>query len=344
MRLKILVAYDDPGGGLAVSSVVRRIAETREADLAVYSGKPSLKFLKGTDLKINELKSDLTFEEASAIIDREVPDILLTATGGGGAEQQLRNVAYKRNINSFVVLDFWKHYARRWMYADYEISKMKDIVFVMDENVKIEMISDGFPENQIVVTGHPYLELLFSEESYVSNSRAGFHSYLFLSQPSDTIGLKDYKKHPVEEIIKQLKKHSRSTGKNLLLYVKLHPLETISDELLKIVMECDGIGVRVFVVDAENDLNELLKMCNTVIGYNSIALFEAAASGKRVFSLDVVPMNDSLKIAMEGAGIEIVSPKEIAERLAEKKANRESGYQGLYSGATNNCINRIFSA
>lgn len=344
MRLKILVAYDDPGGGLAVSSVVRRIAETREADLAVYSGKPSLKFLKGTDLKINELKSDLTFEEASAIIDREVPDILLTATGGGGAEQQLRNVAYKRNINSFVVLDFWKHYARRWMYADYEISKMKDIIFVMDENVKIEMISDGFPENQIVVTGHPYLELLFSEESYVSNSRAGFHSYLFLSQPSDTIGLKDYKKHPVEEIIKQLKKHSRSTGKNLLLYVKLHPLETISDELLKIVMECDGIGVRVFVVDAENDLNELLKMCNTVIGYNSIALFEAEARGKRVFSLEVVPMNDSLKIAMEGAGIEIVKPGKIAERLADKKTSRRTRYQGLYSGATKSCINRIFSA
>lgn len=344
MRLKILVAYDDPGGGLAVSSVVRRIAETRKADLAVYSGKPSLKFLKGTDLKINELKSDLTFEEASAIIDREVPDILLTATGGGSAEQQLRNVANKRNINSFVVLDFWKHYARRWMYADYEIANMKDVVFVMDENVKIEMISDGFPENQIVVTGHPYLELLFSEESYVSNSRAGFHSYLFLSQPSDTIGLKDYKKHPVEEIIKQLKKHSKSTGKNLELYVKLHPLETVSAELLNIVTDNDGIEMRVFLMDARIDLYYLLRKCKTVIGYNSVALFEAAARGKRVFSLEVVPMNDSLKIAMEGAGIEIVKPGKIAERLADKKTSRRTGYQGLYSGATKNCINRIFSA
>ncbi len=344
MLLKILVAYDDPGGGLAVSSVVRRIAETRDADLSVYSGKPSLKFLKDTGFNINELKSDLTFEEASAIIEREVPDILLTATGGGSAEQQLRNVAHKRNISSFVVLDFWKHYARRWIYADYDIANMKDVVFVMDENAKIEMLSEGFPENQIVVTGHPYLEQLFSEDNYVANSRAGWNSCLFLSQPSDTIGLKDYKKHPVSDLIKELKKHSKSVGKELLLYVKLHPLETLSEELLKIVVDSDEIGVRVFLMGAEYHLNDLLKNCRTVIGYNSVALFEAASRGKRVFSLDIVPMNDSLKNAMTGAGIEIVRPRKIAERLADKKANRKSGYQGLYSGATENCINRMFSA
>ena len=88
----------------------------------------------------------------------------------------------------------------------------------------------------------------------------------------------------------------------------------------------------------------MLKNCRTVIGYNSIALFEAASKGKRVFSLDIVPMNDSLKNAMAVAGIEIVSPKKIAERLSDKKANRKSGYQGLYSGATEKSINRIFSA
>lgn len=343
MRMKLLAAYDDPGGGLAVTSVVRKIAETGQADVTAYSGKPSMKFLDGLGLAVNELKSDLTREGATAIIEKEKPDILLTATGGGTGEQELRNVANERHISSYVILDFWKHYVRRWKYADYDLAGMNDLVLVMDENARREMMRDGFPESRIVVTGHPYLERVFNDMIVTGDKTASEDSYLFLSQPSETIELRDYVVHPVVSVFAALKDYSKSVNKKITLYVKLHPLEKMSRELSDICNAADVSDAKLIFKGADDDFVGLAKECKTVIGYNSIALFEAAALGRRVLSLDVVPMNESLRTAMREAGIELIKPENFLNALMSYYSNQSVNVQNFHKGAIDNCIIQILS-
>ncbi|MBK6537757.1 MAG: hypothetical protein IPG09_08265 [Ignavibacteria bacterium] len=44
MRKKVLLAFDDPGGGLAVISVIEELIKIKELDLKIYSGRLSEKF------------------------------------------------------------------------------------------------------------------------------------------------------------------------------------------------------------------------------------------------------------------------------------------------------------
>ncbi len=342
--MKLLAAYDDPGGGLAVTSVVKKIAASSQVDIIAYAGKPSMEFLNGTGITAKVLKSDLTRLEADSIIENEKPDILLSSTSGGSGEQELRNVANEKQIFSFVVLDFWKHYVRRWKYADYEISEMNDRVLVMDENVKMEMIREGFPENRIYVTGHAYLDHVFNEAKPAGNEKVNEDSYLFLSQPSDTIELIYHDVHPVATVVAALKDYSKSVNRKITLYVKLHPLEKMSSELSEISNAVDGSDVNLIYRGADDDLYDLLSECRSVIGYNSIALFEAVALGNRVYSLDVVPMNESLRTAMKEAGIELIKPAELLSSLTSYSNFQSLKAQNFHSGAIDNCIGLILSA
>ncbi len=342
MRKKILAAFDDPGGGLAVMAVLKKIANEDKADVTVYAGDPGRKFVMNLFDDVKKLRSDLTRDEALNILDTERPDILLTATGGGKGEQELRNVADMKNLSSFVVLDFWKHYKRRWLYADYEIEQMKDFVFVPDENVRDEMIREGFPGDKIVASGQPYLDEIFNCDQNKLRNSPNSDSYLFLSQPSETIGLKGYSVHPVEAVLRVLNELQKNKNSKVTLYLKLHPLEKITDELSEIINSVNDTGVEVIFKDSDDDIKELINDCMTVIGYNSIALFEAAARGRRVLSLDIVPMENSLRAAMKSAGIEIIMQDNLPEALSTASLARHSIAPGFHKGSIDNIIRRIF--
>lgn len=340
-RPKILAAYDDPGGGLAVSAVLRKIIDKELAQTAVYSGSHSIEMMKNAAATVKPLKSGLSFSEAVDILQKEAPGILLTATGGGMGEQQLRNAARKSGIKSYVILDFWKHYARRWLYADHNISEINDIVLVPDDGVRKEMISEGFPEKNIIATGQPYIDLIFNHRVPEHQHSPQNDSFLFLSQPSETIGLNS-KPHPLENLIQVMSLVSKHKSEKPELYVKLHPLEELSSELRSIVEGCEGKSISIILAERECDLNSLMNKCPTVIGFNTIALFEARALGRRVISLDAVPMSSSLRAAMHGAGIIFSQCDEISLAKVLGSAPSVSPPENFHSGAIDNCINTIF--
>ena len=45
MQKKVLMAFDDPGGGLAVSSLIESL-QKEKIDIEIYTGKLSEKFLQ----------------------------------------------------------------------------------------------------------------------------------------------------------------------------------------------------------------------------------------------------------------------------------------------------------
>jgi hypothetical protein len=69
---------------------------------------------------------------------------------------------------------------------------------------KKEMEAENFKSDNLAVTGHPYLDRIFSErERHIdhSNQRNFTENILFLSQPLDIIGLKEYDIHPLEKFL-----------------------------------------------------------------------------------------------------------------------------------------------
>lgn len=328
MQKKVLLAFDDPGGGLAVSSLIGRLKAERKIIMSIYSGKLSEKFLEEMEIDFNRIDSNITSEIAENIISKVDPDILVTATGGGNAEQELRNIAYEKEIPSVVILDFWKDYSRRWLYATYPLEKMKDKVCVMDELTKKEMMEENFPEDKLIITGHPYLDKLFNHSYYKGMESKYLNNYLFLSQPLEIIGLKNYKVHPLKVLLNVLTKLAEEKKEKISLNIKFHPSEKHTSEINDLVSEYFSENLEINFTNENRTLKNLLEESNEVIGYSSIALFEARAMDKRVISLNVAPVKNSLTQSMKMAGIEIVSANENeilsslkAEHLPELKRN-----------------------
>lgn len=345
---KILLAFDDPGGGLVVSSLLDELKKIDTLEITVYSGKLSEKFLK--DFPFKKLSSDLTESESEQIINEINPDLIITATGGGRAEQELRNTAFRENIKSIVLIDFWKDYKRRWKFASYKLEEMKDKVCVMDELTKAEMISDGFPEDKLIVTGHTYLDKIFNSEESIETEklRKGILKeneidILFLSQPLNIIGVNDYNIHPLETFIQAISEMKEFEQKKINLKIKPHPIETELGEVNVLLEKFSIKKIEISITEVDEDLNKLIGEADIVIGYNTIAMFEARAKKKRTISLNVVPVKNSLMKAMETAGIEITkcSKEEIKNCLKLKKEIKSDSK--LFAGGIENCIKLIKS-
>ncbi len=343
MQKKILMAFDDPGGGLAVSSLIERL-QHEEIDLEIYSGKLSEKFLEKDKTVYNKIDSKITREDAAVIIDNVQPDLLITGTGGGNAEQELRNAAYKKNIKSIVILDFWKDYSRRWLYAAYSLAEMKDKICVMDEFTKEEMTGENFPCENIVVTGHPYLDEIFNHRKN-NSEQINFRKnhILFLSQPLQIIGLKDYKIHPLKTLLESLIRLTSENNSEYTLKIKLHPSEEMTTEIEDLKRSYDSKYLRINFADKSSSLEEQILESEIIAGYNTIAMFESRAMNRRTVSLKVAPVRKSLSIAMETAGIEIINADE--ESIIECLKNSKSGSyrKGIFKGGIDNCVKLILS-
>jgi hypothetical protein len=345
MQKKLLIAFDDPGGGLAVISVLERLKKEKDLELNIYSGRLSEQIVLKSETDYRKIRSTPDRSEAETIMNEVNPDLLLTGTGGGSAEQELRNIAFERDIRSVVILDFWKDYSRRWLYSSYPVEKMKDKICIMDELTKLEMIEENFPEESLIVTGHPYLDRLFNFQDKVNNTGVELsgNNYLFLSQPLEVIGVKDYEIHPVKLLLEALRKLSILKKEIFRLTIKLHPSEEMSIELSKIVQSFDDRYLKVSISERTKTLDELLNESEFVIGYNTIAMFESRALGKETLSMNVVQVKNSLMEAMKAAGIRVVnaSENEIYECLAKANVNSNKKSSNIFKGGIENCTRVI---
>jgi len=343
MQYKVMMAFDDPGGGLAVTSLLERLRQ-HEIDLEIYCGKLSEKFLEKENRVYNKIDSMITREYAAGIMQNVRPDLLITGTGGGNAEQELRNEAFQKNIKSIVILDFWKDYARRWLYASYSLSEMRDKICVMDEFTKDEMTGENFPEGNIIVTGHPYLDKIFN----FSKNNSGKNNFrknhiLFLSQPLHIIGLKDYKIHPLKTFLESLKRMSSENKSEYSLNIKLHPSEEMSSEIEELKKTYDSEYLRIKFADKSSSLKDMILESEIITGYNTIAMFESRAMNRRTISLKVAPIRNSLSIAMKTAGIEVINADEVSIIECINNSKPESYGKEIFKGGIDNCIKLILS-
>lgn len=337
MTKRILMAFDDPGGGLVLSTLIEPLKKAG-ADLKIYSGFLSRKFADNNEFEL--LESHIDKKTAKDMFSQFNPDMLITGTSAGNSEQELRNYAYENNLTSVVILDFWKDYARRWYYAGYRLDEMKDYVFVMDNFTKAEMIEEGFPYENLIVTGHPYLDRIFNYNKEKPSEKSISNNYLFLSQPLKVIGIENFSIHPLEYLLKALKDLS-SEREKINLKVKLHPVEYLTPELEAAVKKFNSDTLNIKVIKNEESIENMIDESGLVIGFNTIALFEARSKNKKTISLKASKVKESLDKAMFRAGIEIVEITRHDLSFVLKNKTFSERPEDFYKGAIGNCKREI---
>ncbi|MDQ7831830.1 MAG: hypothetical protein RDU30_08860 [Desulfovibrionaceae bacterium] len=299
----VLCAMHDPGGALALAPVLR-LVPPGWAD--VFAGEWARDMLRRQGVAARPLHKDVSPQEAEALLDGCAAQALLTATSwGGDAEQALRNAARRRRLPSVTVLDFWSNYRMRFRHADVPIESMPDLICVMDEGTRQEMIGEGFAASRLVVTGQPHLEALFADGC--APACGPTDRLLFLSQPDLANGLTVHGDSLMRRIFQEAGRMASARGRRMHLFFKPHPKETPpAPERLRVL--CDPDLVEVTLLSRTMPLLAALDGVEAAVGGPTMGLFEARARGVGATALCAVNATPALVAALRQAGIRVQQP------------------------------------
>jgi len=300
---RILAAMNDPGGTQALVPVLEALAASSSHKLEILAAPLAEPLLASRGFSWQRESVALGRERAAELFGQYRPTLLLTGTSWrSNLEQGLRNQAMGAGVSSVVVLDFWSNYALRWHGSAYAVKSLVDTVCVPDEWAIREMVAAGFPENRLVVTGQPFIEEMFRQG--VDNGMKGQAGrYLFLSQPSVVDGETLFQAQHIEVVVKALKSIAKARRIPVTLKIKLHPKEKESSLMQRIVSQLTDQDCTVGIAGSHQSVDSYIEEAECVIGYHTMALFQARALGKRVVSLTVYERGEGLRQAMRTAGI-----------------------------------------
>ena len=222
---------------------------------------------------------------------RDHADILITSTSDGvyTKEKELTLQARQYGVPSLSILDYWSHYRQRYSNERDELMYLPDMIAVMDEYAKTEMIVLGFPADVIEVTGQPAFDCLEEKrqkyaQSYERRWNAGYtarrgHGYgedtrlaIFLSQP---IASSDYgwgfNEH---KVIPMFLDAVQSVAPDCQVLIRPHPRED-SKGLFRYEYYND-LDVKIRRSDG---IHELMVSADLVAGMNTVMLVEACYLG-----------------------------------------------------------------
>ena len=188
----VLLLAGDPGGASALLPVIKGwhgrkmiLAYRQAVDLFQREG---LVFERLNDARASTIDAGLWLE-------KKRPGLVCAATSVNGVdwERHFFVASRKLGIPSVAVLDYWSNYVPRFTLAQ-SLDALPDVIGIMDERARIEMIGNGFPAERLSITGQPVLDDVRRWHADLSgDSRRRFReqlglaadtrAFLFISQP-----------------------------------------------------------------------------------------------------------------------------------------------------------------
>ncbi len=330
----IVAAVHDPGGTQVWMPVLQRL-QAEGKQVKVLAGNPGGPFLARNGIEFQPMSTSLESDDAARLLEGATQ--LLTGTSwNSNAEQRLRNEAYRREIPSFVLLDFWSNYRERWNESEYVIERMPDRVGVIDEEAREAMVAVGFPQNQITVIGSPHLEQIESLPSSVIQEDP--LRVLFLSQPLSVLGYAGEMMDPYQIVMEALEKWGGH--RPVLMGIKPHPKEALDVGLIEKCRQAFG-NLSLEWISASQPLDTVMDRFEVVIGFATMGLIEARLCGKRSIALRM----NSMKVndVFERYGVEVVEIEGEAILRGIERSFSLINHRDLNQGATNRAWEWIYS-
>ncbi|KAF0180018.1 MAG: hypothetical protein FD161_1031 [Limisphaerales bacterium] len=144
--MKVLALAGDAGGARALSPVLKRLTSQPGITLQVQAYAAAVEIWRREGWPVAPV-------DVSAVASC---DRLLLGTSWQPEQWELEAIAAARQagIRSVSVLDSWVNYRVRFHNRWGEFV-LPDAIAVMDESARTEMVGEGFPTEQLAVTGHP---------------------------------------------------------------------------------------------------------------------------------------------------------------------------------------------
>ena len=163
--MKVLLSAQDPGGANAVIPVAVEMQKRGDAVVAMAEGAAR----------------DMCAARGIALSDMSDPDVILFGTSGGESVEKRVLLQMRGKAPTVAVLDFWSNYWQRFSGPGTKDFKyLPDMVCVMDDIARDEMLAEGFPPERIAVTGNPHFDHFADGITRESEDQK---RVLFISQP-----------------------------------------------------------------------------------------------------------------------------------------------------------------
>lgn len=309
----VVVVAGDAGGAAALAPVLRRLMSDGRVGVRAFAYRQAAE-LWG--------RERIAFEPApgpscDAALDEALAPAAVLLTGTSVNEQQIENrfirCANQRGVPAIAVMDFWSNYRRRFCDAKDGWMCRPDLVAVMDERARRDMLREGFDEAQLVVTGQPAWDDLAARRLSASvAARAAVRASLgvqdgallvaFLSQPlakfyeshfGDALALGYNERSVCADLLAALRSIATRRGCRVTLVVRPHPREEDSPCPAQV---SGGLDVR---ASREPDPYPLLLAADLVAGMSTALLIDACLLGCITVSLqpglkgrDALPSNE----------------------------------------------------
>jgi len=296
----------DQGSGNALFPVIKKLSQDINLMIRVFAAKHSKKVFREqgipfTNLDNKDFNKELDFK----------PDMIVTgASMRNCIEKEAILFARNNRIKTITILDFWSNYWQRFTTAEEkDITFLPDYIFVMDDIAKKHMITEGFPENKLIVSGNPYFDTF-----EISKKREdGFNtdSILYVSQPVYQNGYYKTEYSIFENILSVISKLEK---KNKII-IRPHPKDAFG-AYVKYKDET-------IIIDDKKNIKELIKSCDIVVGKNSTVLFEAVFTGKLVISYQPVEEKPDRLVTNRLGLSYLVRSKPELERILDKVMKRQ---------------------
>lgn len=335
---KILLFARDPGGANVITALWKEMANAW--NFIVYGKDVALDRMCQAGIPAKDIQDEIKdFEKDSELVISQLESFLLkigadgiiTGTSADDPTEKYLWVAAKRcKIPSFAILDQWVNYGIRFSKYDvsdlktYEIEKkheyLPDKILVMDSYAKNKMLQEGIPEENIVITGQPHLELLYQEVRKIpATDNKNDLLIVYASEPickvyGENADYWGYTERTIfnyfsETIESLLEKRNRKAT----IVIRPHPKEDVSywAELLRISGNIN------YKIDKETDSKKLIRSADLIVGMSSMFLLESVLCGKKVMSVQIGLLKDNPFVLDQMGVLESITTKEELQKALE---------------------------
>lgn len=272
----IIISATDPGGGNSVFPLLSPLRKREYKVMSILENESCNMWDQEGERYIDA--GTLSESFLAELFEKNKPNLVITGTSAGVTiEKKITKEARNRNISCIAVLDFWSHYWQRFSSpGKKDFMYLPDVVCVMDDVAKQEMVDEGFDEGILYVTGNPHFDH-FADG--ITSLDEDSERIVFISQPLSTLsekkGFTEYGYDEMEvlsDIVGILEKEAY----NYTLVIRPHPKEDPS--------KFDMFKNRQVRVSNQSSLVQDISSAGLIVGMCSSVLLQAAIAQKKVIS------------------------------------------------------------
>lgn len=281
-----LFVYSDPAGAKAVLALALEL----RSNLSRISIVSDREYGFVTDFNFSVNKPALEIEEDFEEIQ---PSFLFTGTSyTSQIELKYISFAQRKKIPTYSFIDHWTSFRERFSINN--ILVIPDNILVIDDRAKSIAVSDGLPEEKIIVFGNPYYEYLkkwtpkISKENFLKSIGINNDSSkvaVFAPEPlSNVDGMSKYGFDEVTTL-NEMKGILDQNEFSYHFIFKPHPNQKM--ERIE-----NSISNKMIVINANVDTNTLIYYSDVIISFFSNILIEASTMGKKILRYHKIPVID----------------------------------------------------